>query len=61
MAASAGDLSAVLNQPFVEATGARGVKTPDLTGTAFRFVYRVPDPSRPSAPRTNNNNPPAEP
>ena len=37
-----------------------GVKTPDLTGSAFRFVYRVPDPARPASPRTNNNTPPIE-
>lgn len=60
VAAGQGDLSAVASQPFVEAT-ALDVKTPQLSGTAFRFVYRVPDPSRPTAPRTNNNRAPAEP
>jgi len=60
VAAGTGDLSGTASQPFVEAT-ALAVQTPDLTGTSFRFVYRVPDPARPAGPRTNNNNPPAEP
>lgn len=61
VASSSGDLSSAHSQPFVEATAlANGVKTPVLTGTAFRFVYRVPDPARPSSPRTNNNAPPVE-
>ena len=61
VAASDGDLSSAPNQPFVEATAlVNGVKTPILTGTAFRFIYRVPDPARPSSPRTNNNAPPVE-
>ena len=61
VAASNGDLSAAPNQPFVEATAlVNGVKTPDLTGSAFRFIYRVPDPARPASPRTNNNQPPIE-
>ncbi len=60
VAAGNGDLSGVSSQPFIEAT-ALTVMTPDLSGTSFRFVYRVPDPSRPAAPRSNNNTPPAEP
>ncbi len=57
VAVSTGSLAAVPSQPFSEAGV---VKTPQLTGTAFRFVYRVPDPARPAAPRTNNNKPPIE-
>jgi endoglucanase Acf2 len=58
VAASNGNLAGVASQKFNE-SGV--VETPDLTGTAFRIVYRVPDPARPLTPRTNNNQAPVEP
>ncbi len=57
VAAGTGSLAAVPSQQFIEAGV---VKTPDLSGSSFRFVYRVPDPARPATPRTNDNKPPIE-
>lgn len=58
VAAGDGDLSGVPSETFVEVGN---VKTPDLSGTSFRFVYRVPDPARPASARTNDGESPVVP